>query len=154
MTFMNTTTGQVQPFVECTGRDKSLGLQIVSTHVVDKVEEGGTLTDMGNALNKAREIIDEFGDSTKPTMLILLTDGMTTSGPPPLKILKERYTDLRHLVVYCIGLGERSEIDEELMLALSQFGNGTYRHVDNMRDLLEWYGRLATEFAVVIKGSE
>ena len=154
MTFMNTVTGQVQPFVECTGRDKSLGLQIVSTHVVDKVEEGGTLTDMGNALNRAREIIEEFGDATKPTMLILLTDGMTTSGPPPLKILKEKYSDLKHLVVYCIGLGERSEIDEELMLALSQFGNGTYRHVDNMRDLLEWYGRLATEFAVVIKGSE
>ena len=154
MTFMNTVTGQVQPFVECTGRDKSLGLQIVSTHVVDKVEEGGTLTDMGNALNRAREIIEEFGDATKPTMLILLTDGMTTSGPPPLKVLKERYSDLKHLVVYCIGLGERSEIDEELMLALSQFGNGTYRHVDNMRDLLEWYGRLATEFAVVIKGSE
>ena len=154
MTFMNTVTGQVQPFVECTGRDKSLGLQIVSTHVVDKVEEGGTLTDMGNALNRAREIIEEFGDATKPTMLILLTDGMTTSGPPPLKVLKEKYSDLKHLVVYCIGLGERSEIDEELMLALSQFGNGTYRHVDNMRDLLEWYGRLATEFAVVIKGSE
>ncbi len=154
MTFMNTVSGQVQPFVECTGRDKSLGLQIVSTHVVDKVEEGGTLTDMGNALSKARDVIQEFGDSTKPTMLILLTDGMTTSGPPPLKVLKERYSDLKHLVVYCIGLGERSEIDEELMLALSQHGNGTYRHVDNMRDLLEWYGRLATEFAVVIKGSE
>ncbi|MGY5875747.1 MAG: hypothetical protein RTU30_08375 [Candidatus Thorarchaeota archaeon] len=154
MTFMNTETGEVQPFVECTGRDKTLGLQIISTHVVDKVEEGGTLTDMGNALLKSSEIMEQFGDHSKPTMLILLTDGMTTSGPPPLKIMKERFTDGKRLVVYCIGLGERSEIDEELMLALAQFGNGTYRHVDNMRDLLEWYGRLATEFAVVIRGSE
>ncbi|MGQ4911128.1 MAG: hypothetical protein ACP6KW_03080 [Candidatus Thorarchaeota archaeon] len=154
MTFLNSETGEVQPFVECTGREKALGLQIISTHVVDKVEEGGTLTDMGSALAKARDIMEEFGDPDKPTMLILLTDGMTTSGPPPLKVLKERFTDKNKLVIYCIGLGERSEIDEELMLAMAQYGNGSYRHVDNMRDLLEWYGKLAGEFAVVIRGSE
>lgn len=154
MTFLNSETGEVQPFVECTGRDKALGLQIISTHVVDKVEEGGTLTDMGNALAKAHEILESFGDPTKPTMLILLTDGMTTSGPPPLKVLKEQFTDRSRIVFYCIGLGERTEIDEELLLALSQWGNGTYRHVDNMRDLLEWYGKLASEFAIVIRGSD
>ena len=154
MTFLNSDTGEVQPFVECTGRDKALGLQIISTHVVDKVEEGGTLTDMGSALEKAHEIMEEFGDPNKPTMLIMLTDGMTTSGPPPLKVLKERFTDRNKLVIYSIGLGERSEIDEELMLAIAQYGNGSYRHVDNMRDLLEWYGKLAGEFAVVIRGAE
>lgn len=153
MTFLNSETGEVQPFVECTGREKALGLQIISTHVVDKVEEGGTLTDMGTALTKAHEIIEAFGDPGKPTMLIMLTDGMTTSGPPPLKILKERFTDGGRLVIYSIGLGERSEIDEELMLAMAQYGNGTYRHVDNMRDLLEWYGKLASEFAIVIRGA-
>ena len=154
MTFLNSETGDVQPFVECTGREKALGLQIISTHVVDKVEEGGTLTDMGSALTKAHEIMEEFGDPNKPTMLIMLTDGMTTSGPPPLKVLKERFTDRSKLVIYTIGLGERSEIDEELMLAIATYGNGSYRHVDNMRDLLEWYGKLAGEFAVVIRGSE
>ncbi|UCE09660.1 MAG: hypothetical protein JSW61_11890 [Candidatus Thorarchaeota archaeon] len=154
MTFMDSDSGELRPYVECTGREKSLGLQIVSTHVVDKVEEGGTLTDMGSAIRKASDVIDEFGDKDKPTMLVLLTDGMTTSGPPPLKVLKERIHDRGMLVIYCIGLGERSEIDEELMLAIAQFGNGTYRHVDNMRDLLEWYGRLAGEFAVVIRGAE
>ncbi len=154
MTFLDSESGEVQPFVECTGREKALGLQIISTHVVDKVEEGGTLTDMGSALNKAKDIMEEFGDPDKPTMLILLTDGMTTSGPPPLKVLKDRFPDRGKLVIYCIGLGERSEIDEELMLAIAQYGNGSYRHVDNMRDLLEWYGRLAGEFAVVIRGSE
>ena len=154
MTFLNSDTGEVQPFVECTGREKALGLQIISTHVVDKVEEGGTLTDMGTALSKAHEIMEEFGDPDKPTMLIMLTDGMTTSGPPPLKILREKFTERNKLVIYSIGLGERSEIDEELMLAIAQYGNGSYRHVDNMRDLLEWYGKLAGEFAVVIRGSE
>jgi hypothetical protein len=154
MTFLNSETGDVQPFVECTGREKALGLQIISTHVVDKVEEGGTLTDMGSALSKAHEIMEEFGDPNKPAMLILLTDGMTTSGPPPLKVLKERFTDRSKLVIYTIGLGERSEIDEELMLAIATHGNGSYRHVDNMRDLLEWYGKLAGEFAVVIRGAE
>lgn len=154
MTFLNSDTGEVQPFVECTGREKALGLQIISTHVVDKVEEGGTLTDMGTALSKAHEIMEDFGDPDKPTMLIMLTDGMTTSGPPPLKILREKFTERNKLVIYSIGLGERSEIDEELMLAIAQYGNGSYRHVDNMRDLLEWYGKLAGEFAVVIRGSE
>lgn len=154
MTFLNADSGEVQPFVECTGREKALGLQIISTHVVDKVEEGGTLTNMGNALAKAGEVLEAFGDPTKPTMLILLTDGMTTAGPPPLKIMKERFPDRNRFVMYTIGLGERSELDEELMLALAQYGNGTYRHVDNMRDLLEWYGRLASEFAIVIRGSE
>jgi hypothetical protein len=154
MTFLNSNTGDVQPFVECTGKEKSLGLQIISTHVVDAVEAGGTLTDMGNALMKAHEILEQFGEPTKPTMIIMLTDGMTTSGPPPMKILKESFDDPSSLVLYCIGLGERSEIDEDLMLAMSQYGNGTYRHVDNMRDLLEWYGRLASEFAMIIKGTE
>ena len=154
MTFLNAETGEVQPFVECTGREKALGLQIISAHVVDKVEEGGTLTDMGTALSKAHEILEAFGDRTKPTMFIMLTDGMTTSGPPPLKVLKERFLERNRIVIYTIGLGERSEIDEELMLAIAHYGNGTYRHVDNMRDLLEWYGRLAGEFAVVIRGSE
>jgi len=79
---------------------------------------------------------------------------MTTSGPPPLKVLKEKFVDREKIVFYCIGLGEKSEIDEELLLALSQWGNGTYRHVDNMRDLLEWYGKLASEFAIVIRGSD
>ena len=154
MTFMDPESGDVKPYVECTGKDKALGLQIISTHVIDKVEEGGTLTDMGSALIKASETLDAFGDPKKPTMLILLTDGMTTSGPPPPKVLKEKFSDRRRLVMYCIGLGERSEIDEELMLAMAQYGNGTYRHVDNMRDLLEWYGRLASEFAVVIRGAQ
>ncbi len=154
MTFLNADTGDVQPFVECTGREKALGLQIISTHVVDKVEEGGTLTNMGNALAKAADVLEAFGDPSKPTMIILLTDGMTTAGPPPLKIMKERFPDRNRFVMYTIGLGERSELDEELMLALAQYGNGTYRHVDNMRDLLEWYGRLASEFAIVIRGNE
>jgi hypothetical protein len=154
MTFLSSETGEVQPFVECTGREKALGLQIISTHVVDKIEEGGTLTDMGTALIRAADIIGAFGDPTKPTMLIMMTDGMTTSGPAPLKILKERFENTASLVIYTIGLGERSEIDEELMLAMAQYGNGTYRHVDNMRDLLEWYGKLASEFAIVIRGSE
>jgi hypothetical protein len=154
MTFLDSETGEVQPFVECTGREKALGLQIISTHVVDKVEEGGTLTNMGAAIAKAADILDAFGDPKKPAMLILLTDGMTTAGPPPLKVLKERFTDRNKFVIYCIGLGERTELDEELMLAITQYGNGTYRHVDNMRDLLEWYGRLASEFAIVVRGSE
>ncbi|MBD3406406.1 MAG: hypothetical protein GF411_09870 [Candidatus Lokiarchaeota archaeon] len=154
MTFLDSETGEVQPFVECTGREKALGLQIISTHVVDKVEEGGTLTAMGSSLQTAADILDAFGEKTKPTMLIMLTDGMTTFGPPPLKVLKEQFPDRSRLVIYCIGLGERSEIDEELMLAMAQYGNGTYRHVDNMRDLLEWYGRLATEFAVVVRGED
>ena len=154
MTFMDPDTGEVRPYVECTGKNKALGLQVISAHVIDKVEEGGTLTNMGDALIKASEILDSFGDPKKPTMLIMLTDGMTTTGPPPLKILKDRFSSHRKLVMYCIGLGERSEIDEELMLAMAQYGNGTYRHVDNMRDLLEWYGRLASEFAVVIRGQE
>ncbi|RLI49576.1 MAG: hypothetical protein DRO73_05950 [Candidatus Thorarchaeota archaeon] len=153
MTFLNSETGEVQPFVECTGKDKALGLQIVSNHVVDKVEEGGTLTDMGSALIKAREVLDAFGDPNKPTMIIMLTDGIPTAGPTPMRVLKEKFSDRRNLVIYCIGLGERTEIDEELMLAIAQYGNGTYRHVDNMRDLLEWYGRLASEFAVVVRGS-
>ncbi len=153
MTFLNSDTGEVMPFVECTGREKALGLQIISTHVVDKVEEGGTLTNMGSALEKAHDILESFGDPTKPTMLILLTDGMTTTGPPPLKLLKDKFTDRSRIVLYTIGLGERSEIDEELMLAISQYGNGNYRHVDNMRDLLEWYGRLASEFAIVVRES-
>jgi len=154
MTFLSSETGEVQPYVECTGREKALGLQIISTHVVDKIEEGGTLTDMGTALTRAADIIDAFGDPTKPTMVIMMTDGMTTSGPAPLKVLKERFKNTGSLVIYTIGLGERSEIDEELMLAMAQYGNGTYRHVDNMRDLLEWYGKLASEFAIVIRGSE
>lgn len=154
MTFLSSETGEVQPYVECTGREKALGLQIISTHVVDKIEEGGTLTDMGTALTRAADIIDAFGDPAKPTMVIMMTDGMTTSGPAPLKVLKERFKNTGSLVIYTIGLGERSEIDEELMLAMAQYGNGTYRHVDNMRDLLEWYGKLASEFAIVIRGSE
>jgi hypothetical protein len=154
MTFMDPDTGEVLPFVECTGKNKALGLQVISTHVIDKVEEGGTLTNMGDALMKAGEILDAFGDPKKPTMIIMLTDGMTTTGPPPLKVLKERFSGHRKLVMYCIGLGERSEIDEELMLAMAEYGNGTYRHVDNMRDLLEWYGRLASEFAIVIRGKD
>ncbi|MHA2003535.1 MAG: hypothetical protein ACW960_05445 [Candidatus Thorarchaeota archaeon] len=154
MTFLSSETGEVQPFVECTGREKALGLQIISTHVVDKIEEGGTLTDMGTALVRASDIISAFGDPTKPTMLIMMTDGMTTSGPAPLKVLKDRFKNTASLVIYTIGLGERSEIDEELMLAMAQYGNGTYRHVDNMRDLLEWYGKLASEFAIVIRDSE
>ncbi|MHA2192537.1 MAG: hypothetical protein ACXAAR_03825, partial [Candidatus Thorarchaeota archaeon] len=91
MTFLSSETGEVQPFVECTGREKALGLQIISTHVVDKIEEGGTLTDMGTALVRASDIISAFGDPTKPTMLIMMTDGMTTSGPAPLKVLKDRF---------------------------------------------------------------
>ncbi len=154
LNFINTDTGESQPFVECTGREKELGLQIISTHVIDKVETGGTLTNMGMALMKAHEVLEAFGDPEKPVMLILLTDGMATEGPPPIKVLKEHFSDNRHrLVIYCIGLGERESIDEELMLAIAQYGNGTYRHVDNMHDLLEWYGRLAREFAIVVKGN-
>ncbi len=153
MNFMSDYSDKQQPFIECTGRGKFLGLQMISSYVIDKIGEDGTLTNIGMALMKAHEVIEAFGDPKKPVMLILLTDGMHTVGPQPMKVLKEVFGDGRHnLVIYCIGLGERESIDEELMLAIAQYGNGTYHHVDNMTDLLEWYGRLANEFTLVVRG--
>ncbi|MEM2142836.1 MAG: VWA domain-containing protein [Candidatus Thorarchaeota archaeon] len=153
MVFMDSETGKLQPFVECTGRNKNLGLQMISERIIDRVDEGGSTTAIGTALQKARAIRDAFGSPRKPTMLLLLTDGMNTSGPPPMEVLKQSFSDIQDLIIYCVGLGERSEIDEEIMLAIAEFAGGTYRHVDNMRDLLDWYSRLAIEFTYVIRQS-
>ncbi len=154
LTFYDPETGKSNPYVVCTGEAKAMGLLMTSLLVVDKCNEAGQLTNMGDAFIKASEVMESFENPDKPVMLIMLSDGMPTAGPPPMEVIKEHFPKDKNYVIYTIGLGNPEEIDEVLLSEIAAYGRGTYKRIEDMGDLLVWYATLASDFSTIVRGAK
>ncbi|MHA1597041.1 MAG: VWA domain-containing protein, partial [Candidatus Asgardarchaeia archaeon] len=111
--------GILRSWVSCKGEDADIGIKIASQFILQRCQVASGLTNMGAALEKAAEISDLFPpeeDGRKlPTMILLLTDGMPTTGRNPIDVVKEKFLDRRDVVIYTLGIGDPDEIGEETL---------------------------------------
>lgn len=73
---------------------------------VNSLTAGG-FTNHGDAFTKAMELFDMT--STNQKIIVMFTDGKTTTGPPPAPIAKSARD--AGIVIYCIGLNGNDGID-------------------------------------------
>ncbi|MHA1384607.1 MAG: hypothetical protein ACTSR3_12705 [Candidatus Helarchaeota archaeon] len=117
-------------------------------------------TNISSAILNCKEIALEYEKINKnPLMILLLTDG--SPYPPEIdnagrvKESIERlqdFLDARNIpfVLYTLGIGDRRDKNEKLLEAVARKGNGEYHYVGNIKNLIEWYQKLAKEFTVTI----
>jgi len=154
LTFKPRGSPTLQPWVECKGEGAEIGIKVVSRFIQEKCQSGEGLTDMGAALEKAAEIVDQFKplpDGRKlPVMLLLLTDGLPTKGRNPIDVVKEKFAKRKDVVIYTLGIGNPEEIDEDLLREIAALTKGQYSLCADLGDLMDWFDRLAQEFTRVL----
>ncbi|NVM54147.1 MAG: VWA domain-containing protein, partial [Candidatus Helarchaeota archaeon] len=130
-------------------------LERAANLIVEKIgEEQGTSTNMGDAIVGAHFVYKQFEEiegvgTTKPCMLVLLTDGYPTDGDK-FKIAVENYfVNNQNVVFYVVGLGNP---DRKLMKDIAQRCGGEYFEPEDMGSLLIWYSKRARDLVVKLKG--
>jgi Ca-activated chloride channel family protein len=98
-------------------------------------------------------------------VIILLTDGQTTTGPDPVK--SARMAAERGVRVFTVGVGTtagqifgeegwsmRVRLDEESLKAIASATNAEYFHADNATDLTKIYNTLNSRLVMEKKETE
>lgn len=125
---------------------------------VDSIKTRGS-TSIGAGLAKAIELLEgkpsgflkrllsaKSGGSVPPSCclrrIIVLTDGGQNAAPAPRSIAK-RAKDAG-MVIECIGIGAREEIDEDLLKAIASVVDGRirYRYIGDVERLSDQFRRL------------
>ena len=80
--------------------------------------------------------------SLRHQRVILLSDGCHNTSPDPLPIAERLKKN--GVLIDCIGIGSRSDVDEELLRRIASNENGTprYRFIKKKDELLDHYRRL------------
>jgi Ca-activated chloride channel family protein len=90
-----------------------------------------------------------------PAIIVLLSDGQSNTGPPPLEVVDQAAR--RGVRIYTVGLGSpdgtvisfynrsfRVRLDEETLKSIAEKTDGAYYKADTGADLREIYEELAT----------
>ncbi|MGO9916794.1 MAG: VIT domain-containing protein [Isosphaeraceae bacterium] len=104
---------------------------------VDNIREGGS-TNIDSALKTALEMIP---DSSRPTYVLFLTDGLPTAGETGELAIAEhcRRANLRRARVFCFGLGY--DVNARLLDRLSGGNSGTSEYVKPDENIETHVGR-------------
>jgi Ca-activated chloride channel family protein len=91
-----------------------------------------------------------------PAIIVLLSDGQSNTGPPPLEIIEQASN--RGVRVYTIGIGNpegtilrlegwmmRVRLDEETLKSIAEKTDAKYYKADNETDLRQIYQNLGTQ---------
>ena len=99
-------------------------------------------------------------NSANPLMILLLTDGRPY--PPDLDNSKRLIATINTLkknleenqipfVIYTIGIGEAMKKAESLLIKVGKAGNGEFHYAYSVKKLIDWYQKLANNFAYKIE---
>jgi hypothetical protein len=130
-------------------------LEIAANRIVEKIgEEQGTSTNMGDAIVGAHYMYKQFEEiegigTTKPCMLVLLTDGYPTDGTAFKDSVEAYFVNNPNVVFYIVGLGNP---DRKLMQEVTARCGGEYFEPEDMGSLLIWYSKRARDLVVKLKG--
>jgi len=116
-------------------------------------------TNISSGLSCCRDIAIDFkikGKSKNPLMILLLTDGRPY--PPSLDntqrlidaiyALKNELSEYQiPFVIYTIGIGEALREAETLLTRVAKVGNGEFHYALSVEKLIDWYQKLANNFA-------
>lgn len=142
------------PWVACKGEGAEIGIKVVSRFILEQCQKATGLTNMGAALEKAAEIAMTFPPDNNgkrfPVMILMLTDGIPTTGRNPVDVVNEKFKDKPNIVIYTLGIGQEEEIDDDLLKEIAVLGHGEYSHCDDLGELMDWFDKLAQRFSRVL----
>jgi Ca-activated chloride channel family protein len=106
-------------------------------HFVDNIREGGS-TNIDSALKTALEMIP---DSSRPSYVLFLTDGLPTAGETGELAIAEhcRHANSRRARIFCFGVGY--DVNARLLDRLSGGNSGTSEYVKPDENLETHVGR-------------
>ena len=98
-------------------------------------------------------------DLSRSAAIVLLSDGVSNVGPPPLEIIDQASN--QGIKIYTVGIGSpegsvvnfeglliRVRLDEETLKSIADSTNASYFKADNETDLQEIYQELSTQFVL------
>ncbi|TXT60626.1 MAG: hypothetical protein BAJALOKI2v1_90040 [Promethearchaeota archaeon] len=145
---------QILPFGNSYYMDSASGkkgvLEDAARMIVDRIGNAyGQATNMGDAMLKARSVLNEFENMNpdQPTMIVLLTDGMPTDGNKFFEEI-QKFSGNPNVVIYILGLGNP---EDELMERAAKLCGGEYFKPDDAGELLVWYSKRARDLTVKMK---
>lgn len=97
----------------------------VSERAQTNIAQG--IIDAANLLNKERKSLP---------IIIILTDGKQTKGIGIDPLEAAKYASEKNIVIYSAGIGEKSEIDEEVLNKIASITGGQYSHVSDLSQLV------------------
>jgi len=148
---------QILPFGGSFYMDSASGkkgvLEEAARMIVDRIGNAyGQATNMGEAMVKAKTVLDEFNQMNpdQPTMIVLLTDGVPTDGNAFFNAIQQ-FAENPNVVIYIVGLGNP---DDDLMNKAAQLCGGEYFKPDDAGELLVWYSKRARDLSVKLKADK
>ncbi|MHA1379538.1 MAG: VWA domain-containing protein [Candidatus Helarchaeota archaeon] len=127
-------------------------LERAAIEIVEKIGKyKGLATNMGDAMLKAREILDTYEsiDKDKPCMLVLLTDGYPTDEDKFVQVINQFFVGNPNVVTYIVGIGMTNQ---KLMNDIAVRCGGEFFQPKDMGELLIWYSKRARDLVVKLKG--
>ncbi|MFQ6072790.1 MAG: VWA domain-containing protein, partial [Methanosarcinales archaeon] len=91
--------------------------------------EYGGRTCIGCGLNKGIELLKNYKEK-RPSYIILLTDGRNTGNIDPLEVAREGA-----IPIYAVSIGEKDQIDSDLLEKIADVTGGAYIHVSEIDKL-------------------
>ncbi|WP_158599188.1 VWA domain-containing protein [Methanohalophilus sp. RSK] len=131
--------------------DEDIGLTLLNSssnkqlvrNAIDAMESANGGTAMGDALARANDALINEGRNDSSKVIILLTDGVATSGDD--RDGSEAIDDANShgITIYTIGLGSSDYIDEPTLQNIATATDGTYYNAPTSSDLQEVYNSIA-----------
>jgi len=127
-------------------------LEQAAIEIVEKIGKyKGLATNMGDAMLRAREVLDVYEsiDKDKPCMLVLLTDGYPTDENKFIQVINQFFVGNPNVVTYIVGIGMTNV---KLMSDMAVRCGGEFFQPKDMGELLIWYSKRARDLVVKLKG--
>jgi hypothetical protein len=113
------------------------------------------------AIEELKVRIKRFSEeSDNPILILILTDGQPEPKKldPPERIINEinEVMELakrlnKQIVIYTLGIGEKGQVDNDLLSKIAEHGNGEYHFTKTFTELTEWFENLANEFSITLR---
>ncbi len=129
-------------------------LEQAANQIVEKIGNyKGLATNMAPAFEEAKRVLDVFSslesESSKPCMVVLLTDGHPTDQDQFLQVINQNFIGNSNVVLYIVGIGNTNQ---KLMTDIAVRCGGEFFQPENMGELLIWYSKRARDLIVKLKG--
>lgn len=121
----------------------TLVVNVDETGDYNPLNNHGGETAIGDALEKAYEICDEFvampSDFRRSSVIILMTDGQNNRGRNPEEVADKIKSSGRRIIIHAVGYGKDTDIDKSaLERIVSGSGNVVYtRDPETLRKFFE-----------------
>ena len=136
----------------------------VGSGILESLDVIGNISPIPSAGNGSAAVAGALGGSFAPAIIVLLTDGVSTTGPLPQDAAQQAVD--RGIRIYTIGFGTedggiqfgggnfRRGIDEETLQQVAEMTNGAYYVAESAGELQQVFSELPASFTTRTETTE